>query len=148
MTTSATIPCACGGTGQIHRNASGDDSIRDALSYWTPCRDADCLLRRDAEFMGVSREDTLRYMCPPPTRDADPTSSLGVNGAVSPPKASDPGCGPSVPPAELACAESFTDDTPCPSVGGCQALSPLAPGCGPDASDTPRRGRETSEARP
>lgn len=53
--------CSCDGTGQIHHNASGDDTRRDALSYWTPCRNTGCMLRRDAEFMGVSREDTRRY---------------------------------------------------------------------------------------
>jgi len=53
--------CSCCGTGQIHHNASGDDTRRDALSYWTPCRDIACMLRRDAEFMGVCREDTRRY---------------------------------------------------------------------------------------
>lgn len=44
--------CACGGTGQIHHNASGDDSVHDALSFYRPCRDPECIARRDAEFMG------------------------------------------------------------------------------------------------
>lgn len=60
--------CECDGTGQIHRNASGDDSVRDALSYWMLCRDRDCIERRDAAFMGVSGEDIKAYMTPEGSR--------------------------------------------------------------------------------
>lgn len=52
-----TARCGCDGHGQVHHHEG-------ALSFVTRCGDRDCILRRDAEFMGVSREDIERYFGP------------------------------------------------------------------------------------